>query len=280
MVEYKFDTQDTYIKEIIKNLNEFDKPFVSNTKKEAYAFYATEGECLVGAINVYYNNGWIMILNLFYDNTDILADLVGEICHRYKDEAIGIHLRTYNNDRLLEFISLGFDHCATIKSKTEHDDLYYADLTDFGREHRTSYNIASQSKKDDIYQLILEKNAKLDLEKVTAPQLIDDVTIVALENGVFVGGLVAKANEDSFHVDLLVVVPEYRRRNIGKKLMTLAEVEARARNIFTMDLSTGEHNAMPFYHKLGYEVVYTRQNYPVGLENYKLIKHLDIDKRD
>ena len=86
--------------------------------------------------------------------------------------------------------------------------------------------------------------------------------------------MVAKANEDSFHIDLLVVPKEYRGKNIGKTMMLMAEDEAIKRGIGTMDLSTGEYGTKPFYEKLGYRVVYTRKNHPTGYRNFKLIKHI------
>ncbi len=275
MIEYKFDTKDKYVKEIISHLVEFEKPFVSDTEKESFSFYAIENESLVGAINVYYSWNWVIVLSLYYDNALVLKDMIYELCKRYKSKANGVHFRTYDNDKLQDFVKLGFTHSATLKLNTDHDDLNFADLMNLEFEHTPKYEVKSQGEKDKVYQQMLETNAKKDLSKVRVPQLIDDVTIVAFDEGMFAGGLVAKANEDSFHIDLLAVPLEHRRKNIGTKLMMLAEEEARKRDIFTMDLSTGEFQAKPFYSKLGYKVVYTRQNCPRGYENYKLIKHLD-----
>ena len=130
-----------------------------------------------------------------------------------------VHFRTYDKDRLNDFVKIGFTHCVTIDSNTNHNDLYMADLLDLSIEHIPTHEVISKNEKDEVYQQILEENNKQDLKKIKSPQLIEDVTIVALDEGLFVGGLVAQANEDSFHIDLLVVTPSYRGRNIGKKLI-------------------------------------------------------------
>ena len=198
--------------------------------------------------------------------------MVSALYRRYHKKAYGVHHETYNKNRLNNFLELGFEHCATIKSSAGFNDLYFTDLTNLDVTHVTSCNVISQTEQNIEYAKIMEsKNKNLNI-KLSQP--LDDLVIIALDEDTFAGGIVVKPNEESFHISLLVVPIAYRGQNIGRKLMELAEEEAKKRSVFKMDLSTAEFHAKSFYEKLGYQVVYTRKQYPMGYENYKLVKHI------
>ncbi len=274
MITYKLDQPDKYIEEIIKHLDEFEIPFTGTIERESRSFYAVDEDELVGAVNVFYNSNWVMILDLFYENQTVLNDLINEICVRYNHKANGIHMRTYDEVRLGEFLESGFKQVASITSSTDNSDLFMADLSLPFKQQSIRNKVVSTSLRNEEYQKVLDEEFKKSLHYIKTPKLIEDVTIIATKGETFVGGLVAKANEDSFHIDLLVVPKEYRGKNIGKTMMLMAEDEAIKRGIGTMDLSTGEYGTKPFYEKLGYRVVYTRENHPTGYKNFKLIKHI------
>ena len=56
--------------------------------------------------------------------------------------------------------------------------------------------------------------------------------------------------------------------------MVFAEEYARKLKLESIDLGTTEFQAKDFYEKLGYEVVFTRENYPIGYNCYTLYKKL------
>jgi ribosomal protein S18 acetylase RimI-like enzyme len=78
----------------------------------------------------------------------------------------------------------------------------------------------------------------------------------------------------SLYTHLLAVNQAYRGNQIGKKLMSFAEEEAKKRNIHLLDVGTASFQAKPFYEKLGYSVIYTRKNNPKGYECYTLVKEI------
>lgn len=55
------------------------------------------------------------------------------------------------------------------------------------------------------------------------------------------------------HIEDVVVDEEYRKLNIGKKLIEIAINKAREENCYKVMLTCFEHN-VPFYEKLGFEV--------------------------
>ncbi|XMB86756.1 GNAT family N-acetyltransferase [Mycoplasmatota bacterium WC44] len=274
MIEYRFDTGETYINDILSHLNEHSEPIIGVPEKESCFFYAFENENLVGAINVYFNWDWVIILDLFYDDNEVLGDMLGCIAVRYGKKVNGIHFRTYEEKKLYDFIELGFKHTGEIKSRTNHSNLHFIDQTDILIRQNSFYKVIPQVERNDNYQKVLEQKTKESQDNIKIPKILDEITIVALDNGEFAGGLVGKLNENSLHIDLLVVPLKFRGKKIAYHMMCLAENEARKRGIPTMDLSTGEFQAKEFYEKLGYKVVYTRQNYPSRLENYKMIKEI------
>lgn len=129
--------------------------------------------------------------------------------------------------------------------------------------------------KDDNYEKILSKESVKSRRSYNIPNCIKDINIIAKENDTFIGGLIGKLNEDSLHIDLLVVDEQYRKQGIGINLMSLAEEIATNNNITMLDLSTAEFQAKGFYESLGFEVICVRENYPKGYKNYKLTKSLN-----
>ena len=80
------------------------------------------------------------------------------------------------------------------------------------------------------------------------------------------------------HVRTLAVAAPARGHGFGRELMKRAELYAVERGCTDAFLDTFSFQAKPFYEKLGYRVLGTLENHPVGHEHYFMTKKLDSAK--
>ena len=76
------------------------------------------------------------------------------------------------------------------------------------------------------------------------------------------------------YIDLLWVKDDLRGRGFGRRLMMIAENEARQQGAKNAYLDTFSFQAPDFYKKLGYEVFGELPDYPVGHQRFFLTKQL------
>ncbi|GCE82716.1 GNAT family N-acetyltransferase [Komagataeibacter diospyri] len=83
-----------------------------------------------------------------------------------------------------------------------------------------------------------------------------DLVIVIRDRvtGTIRGGLVAQSRWGEMHIDMLAVSPHLRGRGMGRRLIDMAEREARRRGCAHMWLDTYAFQARAFYEKVGFEV--------------------------
>ena len=91
---------------------------------------------------------------------------------------------------------------------------------------------------------------------------------------VIVGGIIGATYWDWFHIDLLWVEDELRGRGHGRRLLALAEQEARQRGALNAYLDTFSFQAPEFYKKSGYRVFGELQDFPHGCQRYFMTKQL------
>ena len=77
-------------------------------------------------------------------------------------------------------------------------------------------------------------------------------------------------------ITLLWVTEEYRRKGLGKKLLTAAEDEIIKRGCSTILLRSYSFQAPMFYEKNGYKIVYILEDFPNGYKHYNLIKKFQL----
>jgi ribosomal protein S18 acetylase RimI-like enzyme len=77
------------------------------------------------------------------------------------------------------------------------------------------------------------------------------------------------------YINRLAVDPKYRNHLIGTTLVTHAIHYAKEKGIKLVMLGTCEFQARGFYEKLGFKVVYERDNNPKGYKSYTMLKRID-----
>lgn len=76
-------------------------------------------------------------------------------------------------------------------------------------------------------------------------------------------GLIGVDGENTREIDSIAVLPEYRRRGIGRLLLEEAEQEAKsdgAESVF-LEVRAGNTPALSLYSSMGYRSEYVRKNY-------------------
>lgn len=89
-----------------------------------------------------------------------------------------------------------------------------------------------------------------------------------------IGGLLAVTFWDWLRIDLLVIDELSRRQGLGRRLLQIAESEARRRGCMHAYTSTFDFQALGFYEKLGYHIVGELTDHPPTFTLYWLRKEL------
>jgi GNAT superfamily N-acetyltransferase len=109
-------------------------------------------------------------------------------------------------------------------------------------------------------------------------RVVSPLSVVARdENGSLMGAALGRTVWGWLHVSELWVEESHRRKGIGKSLMVAAEQAALERGCHAAYLDTFDFQAVPFYERLGYSVMGTLQDFPLGHVRLFLQKRLDSE---
>lgn len=89
-----------------------------------------------------------------------------------------------------------------------------------------------------------------------------------------VGGVIGVVYWDWFSLDLMWMEEEHRGQGYGRRLLALAEEEARKRGARHAHLDTFSFQAPGFYQKHGYELFGELPDFPAGHQRYYMRKEL------
>lgn len=100
------------------------------------------------------------------------------------------------------------------------------------------------------------------------------IAISVKDGGRIVGGLVGYVTGPELWIDMLWIDQEHRGRDVGSRVLALAEAEARARRCTLVTLNTLDFQAPYFYPKLGYRKIGVFTDMPPGHDNVWFRKEL------
>ena len=103
----------------------------------------------------------------------------------------------------------------------------------------------------------------------------DTTVLVALDGRHMAGFAIMRFNDESAHLNLLTVHPEFRRTGVGRRMVRWLEKAARVAGIFSVALEVRATNteARHFYQALGYHETATLHRYYQGLEDAVRMHH-------
>ncbi|QVK17079.1 GNAT family N-acetyltransferase [Mycoplasmatota bacterium] len=120
-----------------------------------------------------------------------------------------------------------------------------------------------------------QEKLKQTKEALIGQHSVEKVYVTARnENEEIIGGLIGNIEYDCLYIGTLWVHDDYRKNNLGKKLMTKAEKHALEKGIKQIYLGTTDFQARPFYEKLGYKVFAVSEDLPKGFNDYCMNKVL------
>jgi len=272
-MRYIEDENFRYEDKLIKHLRDYNFKYTGERDSSTEYFYAIDGEKLVGAVYTNYFWDWVSINSIFYEDIYTLKKLVSEISHYYKNKAVGLKLYTEVESRVEDFKSIDFE-IGGITEKTPRTARYfYLKNTAFNIRNNIQTEVIVVTEKIEKYNSILLKHIEqFNIDNDIHPMETRNIMFVALDEDKFVGGVQGSVTEDSMYISRLAVDEAYRGNGIGKKLMYKIEEKAKQQNVYSINLGTVEFQAKNFYEKLGYKVVFIKENDPKGYKSYSMVK--------
>ncbi|MDF2939482.1 MAG: hypothetical protein K0R66_124 [Gammaproteobacteria bacterium] len=134
-------------------------------------------------------------------------------------------------------------------------------------------DIEALSKPEDL-EVLLNGLIAHNIEQTPAANDRGNINILIRdETNKIVGGLKSYYYLQALHVDYLYLNKELRHLGYGKKMLALAEVEAKKHHCGLIYLSTFSFQAPAYYQKLGFEI-FAELDLPTGDKRYYLKKSI------
>ena len=280
MIRYELDKENKHLEDLLFHLRKHNIGFTGNKEKETHYIYVLENGSLKGATRSDYGWEWIKIKQTFYDDLNVLQDLLSEVCRLHKDKAEGIYHNTNVEKRINDLKELGFNEVNKVKGTKNEGLITYLDLTELCIKPTKKYDIKTTTEPIPEYEEIQKEKDNQYNKENDQRVVLEEFSFAAFSGDDYAGGIALQFYKHMMYVDLLAVNKEFRGNDIGTKLMNLAKEEAIKRNLSLIELGTVEFQARPFYEKLGYQVVHTRSNYPKGYKCYDLQLFIRSDENE
>ncbi len=274
-MKYIEDEKLYYKDQLIKQLREYNIKHTGEKESSSQYFYAFDNEKLVGAVYVNFSWDWAGLGSIFYDDIEVLKEIISEVCNHYQDRAVGLKLYTEVESRIDDFISIGFAIGGKTENTPKTTQYFYLKHTEFDIHSDAHIKVITNHEKIEKYDSILLNHLeKFDNENDIHDVQEKDFMFVALDDNKFAGGVHGSVTEDSMYIGWLVVDEAYRGNEIGKNLMYKIEAKAKELDVYSINLGTVEFQAQEFYSKLGYKIVFIKEDDPRGYKSYSMIKKI------
>jgi len=274
-IKYIKDTKFEYNEHIVEGLQSYNRSQSEYRKKDHRDFYVFDDQVLVGACHTKLYADWCDIYGLYYQDIDVLKAIVNDIKKYYKDQVVGISFDSILEQRVLDFIEIGFKVEGKLQDmpignekvflKNKKLDILEVDQAYQVKSSRESNLNYAKTWKEEIHKF--RESLDFSTEKI-------DLQYVVLDGFKFVGGIYGHVQYEYLFINMLFVNKNYRGNRIASKLMHLIESEAMSRNIVNVYVTTFEFQALEFYQKHGFKVVMTIEDFPKGFKEYTLYKKM------
>jgi ribosomal protein S18 acetylase RimI-like enzyme len=128
---------------------------------------------------------------------------------------------------------------------------------------------------DELRKIVETGLADHNTSSNVPPRDVRPLSVVARSDGTsVVGAVLGRTVWGWLHVSELWVAERYRRKGIGRSLMTAAERAAVERGCHAAYLDTFDFQGVSFYELLGYSRIGALENFPSGHTRFFLQKRL------
>lgn len=273
MIRYVYDKENKYLDDLYYHLRAHNVSFTRKKDKKLVYVSIMEKDEVLGVLKASSSWDWVGISECYYQDLSVLKQLImATQLYFEKDDITGIKLYTESKNRYNDFLSIGFVEGEVIDTYIR--PWYYANLyskIDVLSEYQITYTTDENSGLGSF----LKSKTRDFHQRERIDKNCEEMLFVALDGNRFVGGVSIEVYSHSIYTHLLAVDKQYRGKQIGKKLMVFPEKIAKEKNFKQLEVGTAEFQARPFYEKLGYKVVYTRNDNPKGFKTYTLVKILE-----
>jgi GNAT superfamily N-acetyltransferase len=190
---------------------------------------------------------------------------------------VGVWLDTMDFQAPDFYPRFGFRPFAQITDFTNgHSRIWFSKTTLSGGKVDVGLDIdgdPDQADRDVLLKGLIEFN---DAADGPGNHRLLNVLVSETEGGETVGGLIGRTSRGWFFVELLAVPEAARRNGLGRRMMAMAEAEARARGCRGIWLDTFSWQAQPFYERLGFSAIGTLTNFPGPHSRTLMAKRFDL----
>jgi GNAT superfamily N-acetyltransferase len=273
MMNYITTKDNTFYDQIVKSLRAHNFRYTGVVEaKQKHIYVIKDGKLVAGSM-LHLSWNWLSLRKLYYTDIDSLSALVNESVNVFKGKFCGFKFYTQDQERVTDFEKVGFKKIAQIEGTKSYKDTYHLEFDAIVASKEKYELIVTDEPLSDYDDFIIQEEYRYKRYK-GFDYKTETINIAAFENDVFAGGVVAITTLDTMYIDLLVVEEAFRMYKVGSTLMNKIEAIAKDKEIKLISLGTTEFQARGFYEKLGYEVVYTQENNPIGYQCFSLVKKL------